>query len=58
MVECGLGDTYPARIGQGFEPCRDVHTIAVDPLPFLDDVSEIDPDAKLHLPVLRKFHVP
>jgi hypothetical protein len=45
--------TDPARLRQGFEPCRDVHTVTVDVTAILNDVAEIDPDTKLNALLFR-----
>src|SRR5215471_15344690 len=50
-------DADPARLGQGFEPCCDVHSVSVDIAPVLDDVAEIDPDAQFKAAIWRHIGV-
>src|SRR5438128_2128552 len=46
--------TDPAGLGQAFEPCRDIHTIAKDVAILDDDISNVDPDAELDAAVWRQ----
>ena len=43
----------PARLRQGFEPCRDVHSVTIDVTAILNDVAEIDPDTELNALLFR-----
>src|SRR5512136_1922505 len=49
-----FGDADATWLGQAFQPCRDVYSISVNRIPFLDYIPKINPDAKLHPPVLRQ----
>ena len=40
-------DADPAWLGQGFEPCRDIHTVAENALALGDHVAQVDTDAEL-----------
>ncbi len=42
----GTRDTDAARLGQALQPGGHVHPLAVDVIPVLDHVAEIDADAK------------
>jgi len=57
VIEGCLGDTDPSRVGTGFQASRDVHPITVDPVLFLDHISQVDPNAESHLSVFRKISV-
>src|SRR5215472_7452758 len=46
MVVNRVGDEYPAGIGQGFDPCRDVDAVAIEVVAFDDHIAEIDADAQ------------
>jgi hypothetical protein len=54
----GIGDEHPAGIGQGFDPCRDVNTVAVEIVSLDDHVAEIDADAQLDAALRRDTRVP
>jgi hypothetical protein len=41
----GVGNEYPAGIGQGFDPRRDVDAVAVEVVALDDDVAEIDAES-------------
>ena len=43
-----IGDEHPARIGQGFDPGRDVDAVAIEVVALDDHVAEIDADAQLN----------
>src|SRR5215470_17459775 len=43
----GIRDEYPADIGQGFDPRRDVDAVAVNIVARDDDIGEVDPDPKI-----------
>ncbi len=45
-------NTDPARLGQGFETCRDIDPVAKDIVAVLDDVAEVDPHAEEDSPRL------
>jgi hypothetical protein len=52
-------DADPARLGQSFEPCGNIDTVAVDVVLLDNDVAEIDADAEfdaalLGIPSFRK----
>ncbi|NTW37740.1 MAG: hypothetical protein HGB17_16835, partial [Syntrophobacteraceae bacterium] len=36
-------DTDPSRVGTGFQASRDVHPVTIDPVLFLDHISQVDP---------------
>jgi hypothetical protein len=57
VIECRAGDVNRAGSGQVFQPCGDVHAVAVDILLFEDNVAEIDADAELNPLVLRGSRV-
>ena len=40
-------DADPARLGQAFQPRRDIDAVAIDVVALDDDVAEIDADAEL-----------
>src|SRR5262249_777048 len=44
-------NTDPARLGQRFQPCRDIDTVSVDVVAINDDVTDVDPNAKRHLAI-------
>src|SRR5262245_19932887 len=46
-------DQYRSRLGQGFEPRRDINAITVEVLAVDDHVAEIDADAELDAHVGR-----
>src|SRR5207245_766734 len=46
-------DANAARLGQAFEPGRDVNAVARDVAVLDDDVADIDADAELDAPILR-----
>ena len=46
-------DADPTRSSQALQPCRDIHAIAEDVAVLDHDITDIDPDAKLH-PALRR----
>src|SRR6266446_9003691 len=48
----------PSRIGQGFDPRRDVDAVAVEVVALDDHVAEIDADAQLDAAVRRDTRVP
>ena len=41
-------DQHAPRLGQRFEPRRDVDAVAVDPLVVVDHVAQVDADAEAH----------
>jgi hypothetical protein len=46
-------DADPTRVGQGFEPCRDIEPVPEDVLALGNHVAQVDPDAELD-PLLRR----
>jgi len=50
-------DANPTRLGEGFKPCGDIDTIAVDIAPVLNDVAKIDPHAEFDAAVWRHTDV-
>ena len=57
MIKRSSRDTNTPRFRQGLQSGRDVHAIAVNFIPFLDDISQVDADAELHPAVLRQFGI-
>jgi hypothetical protein len=53
LAKSVFGDADAARLGQAFEPCRDVDAIAKEIVAVEDHVAEIDPDAELDAAVGR-----
>jgi hypothetical protein len=53
LVTHDPADADPARLGQGFQPRRDIDAIAEDVVVVDDDVAEIDADAKLDAALAR-----
>ena len=41
-----IGDEHAARIGEGFDPCRDVDAVAIKVVALDDHIAEIDADAQ------------
>ena len=41
-----IGDEHAARIGEGFDPCRDVDAVAIEVVALDDHIAEIDADAQ------------
>src|SRR5207245_5866759 len=52
LVAHDAADADAARLGQGFEPCRDIDAVAVDVALVDDDVAQIDADAELDAALL------
>ena len=50
-------DADSSRLGQGFEPGRDVDAVAKDVAVLDDDVPDIDPDAEVDAAVRRRQSV-
>src|SRR6516164_6004325 len=50
-------DADPARLGQRFQPRRDIDAVAINIVVVEDDVAEIDPDAELDAPRLPDLGV-
>jgi hypothetical protein len=46
LVADDAADADPARLGQSFQPCRDIDAVAVNILLVDDDIAEIDADAE------------
>ena len=57
MVKRRLGNTDSTGIGESFQPGGDVHSVAVNPGFLLDHVAKVDPNTKLHSPVLGHLGV-
>jgi hypothetical protein len=57
LVAHHTADTDATGIGQGFEPCCDINTVAVNITPVFDDVAKIDPHAELNAAVERHVGV-
>jgi hypothetical protein len=51
LLANGLGNIYPARFRQSFEPRRDIDAVAVNVVFIDDDIARIDPDAQFELTV-------
>ena len=51
----GYADT--TSIGKGFDTSGNVDTVSVDSTVFINDISEIDTNTKLHLAVIRQFSI-
>jgi hypothetical protein len=47
LVAHRAADADPARLGQAFEPRRDIDAVAVNVVLVDDDVADIDADAEL-----------
>src|SRR5439155_18697379 len=52
-----VGDEYPAGIGQGFDPGRDIDAVTIEVVGFDDYVAEIDADAQLDAAVRADIRV-
>ena len=39
-----IRDEYPAGIGQGFDPRRDIDVVAINVVALDDDIAKVDPD--------------
>ena len=52
-----LADADAARLGERFQTCRDVDTVAKDVAPIANDVAEIDADAELDPLFLRDLSI-
>jgi hypothetical protein len=48
----GAGYEHAARVRERLQPGRDVDAVAVHPPVVVDDVAEVDADAKAHAPML------
>ena len=46
VVVDGIGNEHPSRLGQRFEPRRDIHPIAENVVFLNDHVAEVDADVK------------
>ena len=57
LVVDRLRDEHAPRLGEPFEPCRDVDAVAVNPGLVVDDVPEVDADAEQHPTMLGHFLV-
>jgi hypothetical protein len=57
LVVDRLRDEDAPRLGEPFEPCRDVDAVAVNPGLVVDDVPEVDADAEQHPTMLGHFLV-
>src|SRR6516165_2614358 len=58
LVMDRVGDEDPARIGQRFQPRRNVNTVAVEVVVFDDHVAEIDADTELDAGLCPNTRVP
>jgi hypothetical protein len=58
LVVHGTRDEHAAGIGQRLQPRRDVDAVTVDPGLVVDDVAQVDTDAKEHPAVLGDVLVP
>jgi hypothetical protein len=61
LIVDGIRDEHAPRLGEGFQPGRDVDAITVDPALVVDHVAQVDPDAKPHAatlghPVVARRH--
>src|SRR5215472_3010952 len=50
-------DADPTRLGQSFQPCRYIDTVAIDVAAVSDDVADIDPHAELDAAIRRHIGV-
>jgi hypothetical protein len=50
-------DAGPARLGESFEPRRDIDSVSVDIAPVLDDVAQIDPHAEFEAAIWRHIGI-
>ena len=57
MVKRRLGDTDTAGLCQSFQPGGDVDAVTINLIFFLDYISEVDADTKLHPSIFRNFFV-
>jgi hypothetical protein len=57
LIVDGIGHEHATRVGQRFEPRRDVDAVAVDPGLVVDHIPQIDPDTELHSATLRHVRV-
>src|SRR5262252_5017585 len=44
-------NTDPAGLGERLQTCRDIDAVSVDVVAFNDDVTDVDANAKLYLPI-------
>jgi len=58
VVVNGVGDEDATGVGEGFDPCRDVDTVAIEVVALDDHVAEIDADAQFDAVVHRATAVP
>jgi hypothetical protein len=58
MVADGTRHTNPTGFRQRFEPCGDIHTVAMNVVVRDDYVPEVDTDAELDALVVRDVSVP
>jgi hypothetical protein len=49
LTECVIGERDAARLGQRFEPRRDIDAVSIDIVPLGDDVAEVHPHAEFEL---------
>ena len=53
-----LGETDRARLGDAFEPCGNINTVAHEiAVRFLDDIADVDADAKFDTAIRRQARV-
>ena len=52
LIVDGIRHEHATRLGQGFQPGRDVDAVTVDPVFVVDHISQIDPNAKPHAATL------
>jgi len=57
MLMRPAGYANPSRLRQRLHPGGYIDTIAINSAVFLDDITEVDTDAKLHLAVIRQFGI-
>ena len=58
LIKSCLGDANTSRFGQTSQPRSDVDAITIYPVPYLNDISKVDANAKLHLLVFGQIGIP
>jgi len=53
-----IGDEHSAGIGQRFDTCGDVDTVAIEVVALDDHIAEINPDAQFDAAVRRDTRIP
>ncbi len=50
-------DAYAPGLGQRFHPCGHIDAVAIDPVPVLDDIAEVDAGSEFHSTVFGQFGI-